>query len=489
MRALKNQILPYTWLGFGLLYLFLPGINPSGDAVGYTGEYMQNAGSGKWLFSPHHLLYGPFGQFTYGLIGKHLTYYHLWMQMMNAIAAAASLYLLKRCIEIITDQKTTAYVAVLLAGGAFATMRFATENETYILPLLFSLWGTWFLLGCHNESKNGRPYLGFGLLAVAVLFHQIHCWWWLAAVLFSPADKQKWRAALVSLGLIVFAYIGAAVYQHKTWWTYPFSDALGGTVNLIPGIDNLKFSIINSIRVWVQVHGNIPYFLDEWPWLCAFVAFSAGFIAFAIFTKRIHVDNKKSQINSIHLRWLRFALLFQFLWAVYSVGNAEFMVMIPFLLLLSCPGVLLNLQNRLFPAALAILFWNLGVFLIPNSNIKTIRYEAELKLLMKIAEEEKLETLTFIARERVMLENYLSIQTPDYQQRFRGAGIQLMDTDSLLSVQKQTVYTDMFDYPMPLSRNNMTQNKAFKKPANAVAVGSEPTLYGGLYIFKLPSKK
>jgi hypothetical protein len=489
MQALKNRILPFTWLGVGLLYLLMPGINPTGDALGYAGEYLQNAGTGKWLFSPHHLLYGPFGQITYGLIGKYFTHYLHWMQAVNAIAAAGALYLLKRCFEFITKDKPTAFVAMLLAGSAFATLRFATENETYILPLLYSLWGTWFLLCYQNEPKISRLYLGFILLAIAVLFHQIHCWWWLAAVLFFPAGKQKWGAVAVSLGIILIAYFGVAAYQQKTWWTYPFSDAISGTVNLVPGFDNLKFSIINSIRTWVQVHGNIPFFLQEWPWLWIFPALSVGCIGFAIFTKSKKVDNEILQMPLGGLRWLRVALLLQFLWAVYSVGNAEFMVMIPFLLLLSFPSFLWKLRHKLLPAALAILCWNLGAFLIPNAHIKTINYGAELNLIMKIAEQEKPDGIVFIARERIVLENYLSCETPDFQKLFRDAGIQLMDADSLGTKQKLSVYTDIFDYPMPMSRNSMVLNNNFTKPANAALTGSIHTLYGELYIYKLSTEK
>lgn len=485
MQALKNRILPFSWLGFGLLYLLIPGINPTGDALGYAGEYLQNADSGRWLFSPHHLLYGPFGQITYGLIGKHFTHYLPWMQVMNALAAALSLYILKGCFETLIQNKTASNVAVLIAGSAFATMRFATENETYMMPLLLSLGGTWALLKYHSDEKTHRLYVGFGLLGMAVLFHQIHCWWWFAAVLFFPAGKQKWGAVAISMGIILIAYLGAAVYQQKTWWTYPFSDAISGTVNLVPGFDNLKFSIINSIRTWIQVHGNIPYFLQEWPWLWLFPSMALGFMVVAIFTKKPQSNNEKSQHPPQSLRWLRFALLFQFLWAAYSVGNAEFMVMIPFLLLLSFPGLLLKLQHKLLPAALAMLCWNLGVFLIPNAHIKTINYGAELNLLLKIANEQKVDGMVFIARERVMLENYLSIQSADYQKQFRDAGIQLMDADSLGAKQKLPVYTDIFDYPMPASRNSMINVNQFKKPESLTPVCSLPTLFGPLQLYKI----
>jgi hypothetical protein len=376
-----------------------------------------------------------------------------------------------------------------MAGSAFATMRFATENETYLLPLLLSMWGTLSLLKYQKADNRANLYTGFGLLALAVLFHQIHCWWWLAAVLFFPAGKQKWVAAGITLGIILLVYFGAATYEHKIWWQYPFSDAMNGTVSLIPGIDNLKFTAMNSIRMWIQVHGNIPYFLDAWTWLWAFPTLALGFAVVAIFAKNQNNFNEKTQINLIGFRWLRFALILQFLWAVYSVGNAEFMVMIPFLALLSFPGLLLKMQHKLLPVALAMLCWNMGVFLIPNAFIKTIKYGAELNLLLKIAEEEKAEKVIFIAREKVMLENYLSIQSPFYQKKFREEGIMFMDADSLNTIQKSPMYTDVYNYPMPVSRNSMLNKQQQSKPTSAIVNVSIPTLYGELYIYKLSSEK
>lgn len=485
MQAVKNRILSFAWLGFGLLYLLLPGINPSGDAVGYTGEFLLNADSGRWLFSPHHLLYAPFGQITYNLIGKHLTQYLMWMQAINAIAAAGSLFLLKRCYELISDNKSAAKAAVILAGSAFATMRFATENETYMLPLLLSSWGTLYLLKHQKANNIANLYAGFGLLAMAVLFHQIHCWWWLAAVLFFPAGKQKWVAAGISSIIILLAYVGAAAYEHKIWWQYPFSDAVNGTVSLIPGFDNLKFTLINSIRTWIQVHGNIPYFLDAWTWLWAFPTLALCSAVVAIFAKNQNNILEKTQINLTGFRWLRFALILQFLWAVYSVGNAEFMVMIPFLLLLSFPALLIKWQHKALPLATAMLCWNLGVYLIPNANIKTIRYGVELNLLLRIAEDEKAKKVIFIAREKVMLENYLSIKSPFYQQKFRDQGIILLDADAIYKPQKWPVYTDIQNYPMPTSRISMLFDNKSKELKNTVVVGTIPTLYGNIEIRKL----
>jgi hypothetical protein len=207
--------------------------------------------------------------------------------------------------------------------------------------------------------------------------------------------------------------------------------------------------------------------------------------AVSIFTKKPQSNNEKSQQPPQSLRWLRFALLFQFLWAAYSVGNAEFMVMIPFLLLLSLPGLLLKLQHKLLPLAMAMLCWNMGVYLIPNAKIKTINFGAELNLLLKIATEQKADGIVFIARERVMLENYLSNQSADYQKQFRDAGIQLMDADSLGTEQKLPLYTDIFDYPMPMSRNSMVYSNPFKKCEKITVIGTESTLFGPLQLYKI----
>ena len=84
-----------------------------------------------------------------------------------------------------------------------------------------------------------------------------------------------------------------------------------------------------------------------------------------------------------------------------------------------------------------------------------------------------------------MLENYLSIQAPYYQEKFRAQGIILKDADSILKKQKWPAYTDIYDYPMPTSRNSMLFESKFKELKNTVVVGSVPTLFGNIKIRKL----
>jgi hypothetical protein len=87
-----------------------------------------------------------------------------------------------------------------------------------------------------------------------------------------------------------------------------------------------------------------------------------------------------------------------------------------------------------------------------------------------------------------MLENYLSIQEPYYQEKFRTQGIILLDADSINKPQKWPTYTDIYDYPMPTSRNSMLFKHETKKPEQAILAGSIKTLYGDLYLYKLYSK-
>jgi len=51
------------------------------------------------------------------------------------------------------------------------------------------------------------------------------------------------------------------------------------------------------------------------------------------------------------------------------------------------------------------------------------------------------------------------------------------------------VYTDVYNYPMPVSRNSMLNKQQQVKPTSAIVTGSIPTLYGNLYIYKLSSAK
>ena len=179
-----------------VLYLLLPNQNPGSDAWGYTALELKRQTQGTPYFSPHHLLFHEFGHSTFRLFPFRFIDFMGWMQILNAFFGGVSLWFFYK-ISLHSFDKKTALVLTFLVGSTFGIIRFATENETYVIPITLSLAGSLALLKRNNSFK--WLYAGFLLLGLAVLFHQIHIWWWLAAVIALGLNKRALPAVFLSL--------------------------------------------------------------------------------------------------------------------------------------------------------------------------------------------------------------------------------------------------------------------------------------------------
>jgi hypothetical protein len=160
---MQSQFIPYLKrlyiaaipLLFFVIYLVFLNNNSSLDAYGYASYVKQ----GENLFLSHHLLYNAIGFLWVKFIelfGSFDTL--LTLKAMNAALASASLLVL----GIILKQhgfglkKVCAWLCFV--GSSWGVMRFATENETYIAPILFSLLASLYLLK-HLKNKKEHQIL------------------------------------------------------------------------------------------------------------------------------------------------------------------------------------------------------------------------------------------------------------------------------------------------------------------------------------------
>lgn len=500
MQWRKDTIPFLAALMFTLLFLYFPSRNNTGDAYGYAAEMWELIQFRKLSWSPHHLLYNPFGAYSWDFFGSLFCRRMAWMQAVNSLFAGAALFFLFKIISRFSDTKT-GLSALLLCGSSFGLMRFATENETYIIPLALSMAGSYVLL--INNNSKWRLTGGFILLSISVLFHQMHIWWLLAAVYAFRKHKFAVISGLLSCMLIVAAYIMAANASGKPWYLFPFSDAAAGTVQLLPGIDNVKFTTINSIRTWMQVHGNIHYFLHR-NWFLLIMACSA--LAIIIFSmlpvKMLRAESVDSTTDE-GIRFFRIALLLHFLWAFYSVGNAEFMVMIPFLLCMSFPLLVQKFRRRLSFVALGLLMWNLSVAVIPNHIYRTQLPELHWQKIHSHTSE--LDTTYFVARQKNLLENVDASWggSPESNRYYynlimltapsdRGPHTASEPDIAKLIESGKRVITDCIDYPEPTSRASMlggNKNREFFSRYELTAIDSFDGFYGLYRFYKVSLKK
>ena len=356
---------------FGGLYLLLFSTNNSCDGLSYAADIRQ----GVDIFYPHHLLYNAMGYVIAKILSINNTL--LLLCVMNALAAAGCLLLTRQILKTLLSEKTT--TACLWALGAcWGFMRFATEAETYIIPLVFSLWGSLAWI------RGRNPFSVSLLAALACLFHQIHFFWWLGLgigmIISSHKDRDICKEILLYLlgsliVPIVYLVVWMAVPQeassffHYVFHDYFYVDAVGFFLK-----QALFLTPINFVRTFFQVHGYIPALLARYPFLAIGII-----ITLICFVLEIKVVTKKRRsvktveiteisvpagFASIHLLIALLQLFFAFL----SNGNAEFMVMIPFALLLfvaaSRFSTRLSACGIMF-AAIGMGAWNICLGLIP----------------------------------------------------------------------------------------------------------------------------
>ncbi len=479
------------------LYFLLPNQNPGSDAWGYAALEMKQQVLGTRYFSPHHLLFHEFGHFTFRLLPFRFIDFMGWMQLLNAFFGGLSLWFFYK-INLHFYDKKTALLLTFLVGSTFGFMRFATENETYVIPLALCLAGS-FVLKKRNEGFKWL-YGGFLLLGMGVLFHQIHIWWWLAAVIAMGLNKRALPAALLSLTGIVAAYIFAATVQGQHWLLFPFSDALSGTVQIIPDFNNVKFTGINLLRTLLQIHGNVVFFLKA-NWILAGLAvLGLVLVVIGFFQKNETVKQANSLISDDRtIRFFRLAAIFHFFWAFYSVGNAEFMVMLPFLGLLSFPEFINRHRKKMVSIGAGLLLWNTTVYMIPHHSYKLFVPGQMLNSVIPLRKNNK--PLYYISKQKVLLENFAEANRMDLKKlniillsapSDRGKHTtDQPDLDSLIS-NGHFLLTDCRAFPEPISRSSIlagNSNSEFLKKYKLQNASSVASYYGTIQTDQILPRK
>jgi len=351
---------------FALLYLVLPTDNSGIDGYAY-------AASVRWgndLLWPHHLLYCYFGYWVHGLV-PFMEPLPL-MKLLNAVAGGACLLIFQKLL--IRLNVNNASYFIVFVGACFGFMRFSTENETYVLPILFSLSGTFYYLKFLQTTKVLHIVISSLLFGVGVLFHQIHVFWYIGFVMafwfVRPALNWKRQlifmgggSLLVSVGYLI-AYNITAVSQDVSLIQFVLSDVYAGRVQTGITYSNFIMTPISLARTFLQVHGYMWHMIKDNPALIILPAslLTVFFISFKTLLKHSKPQNSSHPLFS---KALFFSFVLQLCFAFYSVGNAEFMVMLPFLLVLWLVCKVNLTTKPILYISIVMLFWNLVFGLAP----------------------------------------------------------------------------------------------------------------------------
>lgn len=344
-------------------FILLP-VQHTGDGWGYACEILKGD-----FFAPHHLLHKPlmFGLLKFVQIFNQNVDPITLFSAVNLIFSGLVLYVFYLILNHFSGYHQMNFWLLFLVAFSFGFIRYSSENETYIVPLFFSLWGSYAFL-------RGKFYLGYFLMSLAVLFHQIHIFWLLAFFVPQKNKKIKWKFLLISVVFITFFYVSYAFFYNKKWYSLPFYDVSEGLVETIPGIMNFVLTPINFIRSFIQIHGSMKPILFEvetkyLSLLLIGICFTFCFLKYRsiiwLFKKIItQIDFKSIEYRNVFF----VAFCLHVVFAFYSVGNAEFMVMLPFLLILWQYSNLIKMSLKgIHYFGMILLFWNLSFYLIPYS--------------------------------------------------------------------------------------------------------------------------
>ncbi len=371
------------------LCLLLPTRNSTLDAWYYAACVRH----GHELFQPHHLLYNAVGWLWLRVLPTGVDVLAA-LKVLNALAFGGCLLALWDLLRRLGGTAAPVTGWLLLVGSSFGMLRFATENETYILPLLLSLLASRSWARAIEEDKNRQWLMAGAWAAAAALLHQIHAFWWLALLIGVVAAGPVGRWRKVSLyglpALLVPLAYAAAMPSWKlpftplAFWRFVFHDLYAGHAGARPSGQTLLLTIINLIRTFGQVHGSTLALLKRWPALGGLALLSVGLMLLAVrklwqtrqtsaatFPGNVPKGLPASTVAPKQLFWRThlLALVLQVGCAVWAEGNAEFMVMIPALLallLVSLPGV----STALPWAGASLLLWNLTFGLLPAHALR-----------------------------------------------------------------------------------------------------------------------
>ncbi|MBC6697500.1 hypothetical protein [Hymenobacter sp. BT190] len=529
--VLSNSPAAHSELGVVLLLTLLALLLPTRNSTPDAWYYAACVRHGHELLLPHHLLYNVVGWLWWQLLPASLDTLAA-LKVLNTLAFGGCLLVLRSLLRRIGGVMAPVAGWLLLVGSSFGMLRFATENETYILPLLLSLLASrsWWYAATGETGRRG--WLAAGAWAAgAALLHQIHAFWWLGllmGVLWAHPARRWVMAALYCLPalLVPVAYAAALPswqlpFTLSAFWQFVFYELYHGHAGAVPSGRTLLLMGVSVVRTFGQLHGSTLALLQRWPLLvsmvllCIGLMLRAGWQIWRSYRPRSTARRLQHAVAEPELpmpdgtgamlptgpfrtfhRTHLLILLLHLACALWAAGNAEFLVMLPAL-------VALLLVRQVWPgralvlAGAALLIWNLTFGLLPAH---LLRFTNTAPLLTRIQQEP---TAFWLLSDPNLVLNQLHYRTG------RPVGpLNILPAPTLLLQQPgqsaaklrawlrqrqaagQPVYTDALDGPRLLDRARLTQGddatqRQLLRGFQLVRVDSITTSFGWVYLTRV----
>lgn len=476
------------------LYLFFP----SGFSTTDSWYYAASIKHGGEIFHPHHLLYNALGLVFSWLPSRAGFEIISCLKVMNAFFALLTLISIRHILYYfkLTDKQVV--IITCLSGLSFSIVRYATENETYIVPLYFVLLASYNFIKFTTSGRNRYALYSGIWAAISVLFHQTYIFWWLGLLIGFLIEKRK-KPALI---YILISLIAPAVYLIVILTLNSGSDWKGITGFIFGDLrENVRLeltgkgvflSIVNLIRSFIQVHGYILNMIKFNMLLLIPGIISLIFVVLAFLKlPGINKINTSKRFAGIHI----LILVLQFIFAMVSSGNAEFMVMIPVLSFILVPFFVISYEKFLLRILVAMAIWNISYGLIP------LHYQSQApeQFLCDAALSDK--GIVIIASDDQLIKSMLYYQTGNnninaiykspavLEIKGKDAGILESVIDSTLNIGKE-VYTNCLD-EATISRSSImegTKNKDFFRRYETTLSKSWKLITGTRSIYKVERK-
>jgi hypothetical protein len=448
----------------------------------------------KELANSHHLLYNYFGFYWFSLLKTvHPASEAInALNLMNALAATGCIFVLYACLLKLEATKQTAFWLSLFCGASYGFMRYATDAETYILPLLFSLISTYFFI----DPKNDRKLMLAGAFAaMAVLTHQLQIWWTLAAFIYlftlKPLRFQRVFAFVFPLLLIPIVYylvFHAASDNSISFLQFIGGEYLKGKAGMDISMKSILLTSVNIVRTFIQVHGNIIHMSGQYVYFSIFIALVCVSMIVALFTNgikpiAIRVNEKMRAYKTFFLLALSLHLMFAFI----SSGNAEFMVMLPFLLVMYlAAGYHFHQLRPVKILALLMLVWNLSTAIIPGAYFNINKVDRQVAIVEKDTD------AVFLWKNKPLVENICTYQNGfnRHPHFINPESLKSGALDSLLT-KKLSIYSDMPNSSTGYSRESLlSEYDALKIPVRyrLKTIDSFENIYGNNYIYLIQKR-
>ena len=375
-------------VGVALLALFiyvgLPTKNYYWDGIGFA-QTIENARQWSTLLHPNHLVYELIGYIAYRFLGASVRALYI-LQTMNAVFAAATVYLIFGIVGAITRSESAALLLSAFLAFSGTWWRFATDADAYVLSVFF-LTGCALLLVSRQRS---RPIVVAVLHAFAMLVHQLAVFFFPAALIAlwrsRPEDRPQERTArilqytVVAGTLTIAAYLAAffaqngSLHAHAFWiWTTSHAEDAAFSFHVVR---NAALTTQNWIQLFLV---GRPALVDysEAKTLALLALFASSLVTFVVSIARQGLPHgivvRHPALFSFALAWLAAYIVFLFFWLPHNTFYKLFALPAIVLLIASCGASERNPVGRgpAISLVAAMALSNLTFAILPYSRVAT----------------------------------------------------------------------------------------------------------------------